>query len=214
MLRLLHALEPLKHPPRTGWVDREIETPESVAAHCWRLAIASWLVADHEHLDASRALRIALVHDVAETITGDHTPFDAVAVTAAERRALSIAPPEPDPRAAEERREAKTTEERAAMERLLADVGANLARPIMETWEEYAAGATPEARLVHQLDKVEAYLQGREYALDGRLADASTLNSFRRDVTLAVREPIPAAILRALERWSEEDGPPAVSTPE
>jgi putative hydrolase of HD superfamily len=212
-LQLLHAMEPLKHLSRTGWVDREIAAPESVAAHSWRLALASWLAAEQMCLDSSKALRIALVHDIAEAITGDHTPFDDVAATAAERRALAIDPPEPDAAILAERREVKEREERAAIERLLANTSDELARAVREVWEEYVADATPEAQLVHQLDKLEAYLQGREYVLDGRLADASTLNSFRLDLSKAALEPLPASLLGALERGLDSD-PPAAPTRE
>ena len=100
------------------------------------------------------------------------------------------------------------------MEVLLAGTDAEISRTVLAVWEEYAASTTPEARLVHQLDKLEAYLQGREYALDGRLADASTLNSFRRDVTRAVGEALPAAILTALEGWSTADPSGDASTQE
>ena len=86
------------------------------------------------------------------------------------------------------------------MEQLLAGTSDKLAKPIREVWEEYVANISPEAKLVHQLDKLEAYLQGKEYVLDGRLADASTLNSFRLDVTHATLEPLPAALLSAIER--------------
>jgi len=54
LLHLLHGIEPLKHLPRSGWVDWEIAEPESVAAHSWRLAVMSWLVAEQMNLDASR----------------------------------------------------------------------------------------------------------------------------------------------------------------
>ncbi|MGH2411983.1 MAG: HD domain-containing protein, partial [Chloroflexota bacterium] len=69
-------------------------------------------------------------------------------------------------------------------------------------WEEYAAELTPEARLVHQLDKVEAYLQGWEYAADGRLKEPETLRSFQVDGDRLVTEPAARALLKAIEEWA------------
>ncbi|MGH2411415.1 MAG: HD domain-containing protein, partial [Chloroflexota bacterium] len=77
-LGLLRAIEPLKHLPRTGWLDREVASPESVAAHSWRLAVLAWIVASEVGLDANRAMAIALMHDLPEAVTGDHTPFDSL----------------------------------------------------------------------------------------------------------------------------------------
>lgn len=41
-LPFLHEIEKLKHLPRTGWL-RTIESPESVAAHSFRVAILALL---------------------------------------------------------------------------------------------------------------------------------------------------------------------------
>ena len=41
-LPFLHQVEVLKHLPRTGWL-RMIKTPESVAAHMYRMAIMAML---------------------------------------------------------------------------------------------------------------------------------------------------------------------------
>jgi len=52
---------------------------ESVADHCWRLALMVAIFSDELALkiDVAKALKIALVHDIAESITGD---IDAVLV--------------------------------------------------------------------------------------------------------------------------------------
>ncbi len=93
LIALLHAIEPLKHLPRSGWVDREVSSPESVAAHSWRLALFSWCVAAEEGLDADHAMRLALVHDIPEALTGDRTPFDYLD-DVSERRRLAANPAE------------------------------------------------------------------------------------------------------------------------
>ena len=49
---------------------------ESVAEHSWRLAVMAMLAAgEEEGLDRDRVIRLALVHDLGEAITGDIPAF-------------------------------------------------------------------------------------------------------------------------------------------
>jgi 5'-deoxynucleotidase len=204
MVALLRTIEPLKHLPRTGWVDREVATPESVAAHSWRLALLSWCVAAEDGLDADRAMRLALVHDMPEALTGDRTPFDYLE-DVNERRRLAANPAERSEVRENVVRSAKTESERAALVRMLAQAPTGVAKELFRLWEEYASESSPEARLVHQLDKLEAYLQGLEYAEDGRLAQPSTLRSFRADSDRLTTAPTARALFTAIERWARAD---------
>ncbi len=208
LIALLHAIEPLKHLPRTGWVDREVSAPESVAAHSWRLALLSWLVAAEDGLDADRAMRLALVHDMPEALTGDRTPFDYLE-DVAERRRLAANPAERSMTKEDDERSAKNAAERAALTRIVAHAPADVAKQLSALWEEYAAESSPEARLVHQLDKLEAYLQGREYAEDGRLAQPETLRSFRADSSRVATASAARTLFAAIEHWARPDTPEA-----
>ena len=61
--------------PRTGWVQRGIENPESVAAHiygCWLLGV--FLLPEAypaDGYDKQRILNMLLLHDLPEAVTGD-----------------------------------------------------------------------------------------------------------------------------------------------
>jgi len=189
---LLRAMEPLKHLPRTGWVDRGVGDPESVAAHSWRLAMLAFVVASDLGLNAAHAMALALIHDLPEAITGDHTPFGSLATEQSDPR---------DWRRPAARAE-KTMAERAALARIVAAGGAHVAAEIVGIWEDYVAEQSPEARLIHQLDKLEAYLQGWEYAADGRLARPDTLRSFQIDCDQLVTEPAARFLLEAIEEWA------------
>src|SRR6056297_1841506 len=66
----------LKDEGRTGWQLRGVDAPESVAAHSWGvaylvLALGDRFRGDLPDIDLDRALRLAVVHDVAEAETGD-----------------------------------------------------------------------------------------------------------------------------------------------
>ncbi|MEX2314675.1 MAG: HD domain-containing protein, partial [Thermomicrobiales bacterium] len=69
----------LKRLRRTGWLDRGVAGPESVADHSWGVALLAWLLArDQPGLDRERVLLLGLVHDLPEAVAGDPTPFDDV----------------------------------------------------------------------------------------------------------------------------------------
>ncbi|KAJ8322163.1 hypothetical protein KUTeg_000634 [Tegillarca granosa] len=68
----------LKHVKRTGWVLKKVSDPESVADHMYRMAVLAFLVDPKTGLDRDKCIKLALVHDMAESIVGDLTPSDEV----------------------------------------------------------------------------------------------------------------------------------------
>lgn len=77
MLAVLIELQRLKRLERTGWTLRgQPNGTESVAAHSFGVSVTSMLLADEMKargvsLDSERVLRMALLHDWAETRVGD-----------------------------------------------------------------------------------------------------------------------------------------------
>ena len=170
LARFLHRIGRLKATPRTGWLDRGVplEKAESVADHSFRVALLAWLAArtvpgTETALDADRVLKLALLHDLAEALTGDLTPYDLAAVTGAPDEAARHAFLERRHVRDPARAAAKRAAEAAAMADLLADLPSRLADELDKLWTELQAGETAEARFVKQADKLETYLQSREY---------------------------------------------------
>ena len=139
LLNILHQAEKLK------CVTRHCDTPtgrrESVAEHSWRVALMAMLMADEfPELDIDRVIRMCLVHDIGEAITGDIPTFVKTnsdrAVEGHEVEALIGALPEPWPR----------------------QLGALFAE--MEALE------TPEAKLYKALDRMEAIQSHNESAVE------------------------------------------------
>jgi putative hydrolase of HD superfamily len=201
MATTLSAIGNLKRTPRTGWLDRGVPPAdtESVADHAFRVALLAWVVAmtpgsaEAGTVDPARVLLVALAHDLPEALAGDPTPYaqsdipddsDPVA-----RRAFLDRRQERDPA----RTAAKRDAEARAMAALVARLPAPVAEGLREAWREYEDQVTPEARLVRQADRLETYLQSREY-----LADDPALPM--RSFALQVEDPatLPDARMRAL----------------
>ncbi len=139
----------LKDEVRTGWRLRGITDPESVADHSWGTAYLVLLHADEAGVDRGKALEIALVHDIAEAITGD-VPTRVAGMD--------------DPR----RKKEKYAREREAVARLLGDYPHAQATRVRQLWQEYEENRTPEAKFVRDMNLVDMCLQACRYELDRR----------------------------------------------
>ena len=158
----------LKRLPRTGWVQRGVPDPESVAAHSFGVAALAAVTASAVGADPARAVLVAVIHDVAEALTGDLTPADGVPGDTKRRR-----------------------EEQAAR-RILAGVDPN--GTLMAAWLDYAERRTPEGRLVKDLDKIDMALQADAYAREGTPAAGTLRRSAERTIqTAEVRALLPPA---------------------
>lgn len=146
----------LKRMPRTGWVQRGVPDPESVAAHSFGVAALAAVTASAAGADPARAVLVAVIHDVAEALTGDLTPADGVTAATKRRR-----------------------EEQAAR-RILAEVDPD--GTLMSAWLDYAEQRTPEGRLVKDLDKVDMALQAHAYACEGTAAAGELRGSAERAI--------------------------------
>ena len=142
MLKALVELQRLKRLDRTGWILRgQPNGTESVAAHSFGVSVAAMLLADElvargTPVDAERMLRMALLHDWAETRVGD-LPKTATGYFGAEVRKSA---------------------EMAAFADIVGEVGAS------EAWyrdlhREYEQRVSLEARLVKAADVIDLLVQ-------------------------------------------------------
>lgn len=70
---------------RTGWLKAGVPRVESVADHSYRAALLA-LVLPESGVDRVRCMKMALVHDLAESIVGDITPSCGVSTDEKHRR--------------------------------------------------------------------------------------------------------------------------------
>ena len=142
---LMRSAGKLKELKRTGWVESCVPDPESVADHSYRVALLAMAISDHEGLDSLKTVRMALLHDLAESTVGDLTP---------------------------RQKQGNHGElESEAMRGILSTLPEKISKLYLESWEEYQSNETPEARLVHNADKIEMLIQAKEYESKGSKLD-------------------------------------------
>ena len=74
LIDFLRVMERLKDAPRHCWTTGGRR--ESVAEHSWRVALMAMLVADEfPGVDIDRVVRMCLIHDLGEAVTGDIPAF-------------------------------------------------------------------------------------------------------------------------------------------
>ncbi len=163
--RFLGIVGRLKTTPRQGWLDRGIasKSVESVADHTFRVAMLAW-VASYAvpTLDRNRVLILAMLHDLAEAVTGDLTPYAPEQVDVAgrgERTAFLNQRHLPAP----DRTAVKRAAENAAISEMISGLPEAIKTEIAALWQELDEKSTPEARFVKQADELETYLQSLEY---------------------------------------------------
>eukprot|EP00878_Enallax_costatus_P025791 GHUV01027621.1.p1 GENE.GHUV01027621.1~~GHUV01027621.1.p1 ORF type:complete len:218 (+),score=65.16 GHUV01027621.1:164-817(+) len=136
----LMLLQKLKTTKRTGWVRCNVQQPESIADHMYRMGLMSLLASDC-NVDGQRCIRMALVHDIAEAIVGDITPH--CNVSDADKFKL----------------EADAVQE---IKKMLGP-STYAATEVEILWHEYEQQSTPESHLVKDFDKLEMIIQAHEY---------------------------------------------------
>ena len=140
MLKFLTIVGRLKRTDRSGWVKRNIVKPESVSDHMYRMAIMAMVLGDtFSDIKRDHCIKMCLVHDMAESIVGDITPYDGVS------------------------KEEKHQREVKAISDLCAMVDEKVGSEIKDLFLEYENQETVESKFVKDLDKFEMILQAYHY---------------------------------------------------
>lgn len=159
----------LKTLQRTGWTRYDINNPESVADHSYRVAMLAMFLANELKLDQNRVVKMALIHDLGEAVIGDIPSNNPDGTT----NPASLS---------------KFELEHKALLEILGTIG-------REEWiayfEEFAAGKTAEARLVTGIDKLEMALQALEYEQTHNIR----LDEFFVDARAKISDPMLSSLL-------------------
>ena len=139
LLDFMNLAEKLKCTLRHSWTSDGRQ--ERVAQHTFRLCMFAWLVRDEiEGVDMDRVMQLCLFHDIGEAVTGDIPAFE------------------------------KTEEDRRRERDVLQEIPSRLPKKQKSELEsilnELEENKTPEAKLLHALDKMEALIQHNEASTD------------------------------------------------
>lgn len=149
LIEFLGKIEKLKCNTRHSWTSSGRQ--ESVAEHSWRLAVMAMLAeGEYPELDMNRVIRMCLIHDLGEAVTGDIPAFYKT--------------------------EADEVREAEALEELIGGLPEDTAAEFRALLAEMAARETPEARLFKALDNMECLISHNEADLSTWLPREHTLN--------------------------------------
>tara|TARA_Y100001949_G_scaffold144036_1_gene126824 strand:+ start:339 stop:866 length:528 start_codon:yes stop_codon:yes gene_type:complete len=133
----------LKNIPRQGWKNKlNIENVESVADHSYSTAIMSMVLSDLQGLDTEKIIKMALLHDLAESIVGDITPDEVIS-------------------------KKKIGMEDTAMKQILESIPNNVSQRYTTLWNDYQKNSSKEANLLHEIDRLEMAFQAKFYLNKG-----------------------------------------------
>ncbi|MEJ6708601.1 MAG: HD domain-containing protein [Amylibacter sp.] len=128
----LERAEALKDTFRSGFTAGG--RPEDTASHTWRLCL--WVLVFEDQLaslDMAKLLKMAVLHDLGEAVSGDIPATEQVGD--------------------------KSGEERADFVALLGGLDAGLSAKFLALLDEYDGATSDEAKVIKGLDKVETILQ-------------------------------------------------------
>ena len=149
LIEFLGVVEKLKCNTRHSWTSSGRR--ESVAEHSWRLSLFAMLCADeYPDLDMNKVIRMCIIHDLGEAITGDVPSF--------------------------EKTEQNEMTEKEAWDTLLTRLPEPYKSEFSALYAEMEARETPEARLYKALDNMEAIISHNEASLDTWVPLEYTLN--------------------------------------
>ncbi len=134
-IEFLNKIEKLKCNTRHSWTSSGRR--ESVAEHSWRLAVMAMLCADeYPELDMNKVIKMCLIHDFGEAVTGDIPTFNKTA-------------------------EHEKTED-SAVKTMLSSLPSPMREEFSELFDEMNTLETPEAKLFKSLDNLEALVSHNE----------------------------------------------------
>lgn len=152
--------------PRTGWVLRGVENPETIAEHTFGLSLLSWLLAKRSNLNQRRAIKIALFHDLCEVYAGDITPqlyYPYLPRNKKERKEMLMKWTRLSRKEKQEKGKIKFKKERAGLLKLTEFLDPELKNKIFSLWLEYEKGISKEGKFVNQLNRIETLLQSIKF---------------------------------------------------
>ena len=133
----------LKNIKRSGWKHKlNLDHVESVADHTYAMTVLGMVISDLHGLNTEKIMRMSLLHDLAESITGDIIPDQIT-------------------------KDEKYMKENNAIRTILGKLPNKLTKMYSKIWEELQKKESDEAKFVHELDRLEMLIQAKSYQKSG-----------------------------------------------
>ena len=143
LVSFFHVVCNLKKVRRSGWIRKaNISSPESVADHSYSMCVMCMVLSEILNLDTEHVMKMANLHDLAESMVGDYTP-DIIS------------------------HDEKINQEDKVMREIIFKLPDNLHKKYLGIWNEYIENKTVNSKFVHNIDKLEMAMQAKSYELDG-----------------------------------------------
>jgi len=138
LIEFFEYISKLKLTVRTGWKMLNIKEGETIGSHSFGTMFIAWLLAKKKKLDVEKTIKMALVHDLIEGITGDIAYVD-------------------------EKHKIKHKLEKKAIPELRKIIPEELRDEIFDLIDELNAEKTEESKTVKEADRLDTFLQAKFY---------------------------------------------------
>ncbi len=147
LIEFLEYISKLKLTVRTGWKMLEVKKGETIGSHSFGVTFLAWLLAKKKKIDVDKTIKMALIHDIIEGITGD------IAFV-------------------EEKYKIKEDLEKKALPKLMKIIPNELRNDIRDLIQELIEEKTEEAKTVKEADRLDTTIQAHIYDKinDGKLS--------------------------------------------
>jgi len=132
----------MKKIPRTGWLLHGITNVESIAEHSYSVTTIAYFLAEDLGCNSSRLIKMAIIHDLAEILTGD--------IVSEHGGEMDI-----------EKRKSKIIIEGNKIKELASLISNG--KELQKLWTEYEDQSSKEAKMLKQIDKFEMVMQALQY---------------------------------------------------
>ena len=129
------------------------------------------IYSDLHELNTEKIIKMVLLHDLSESIIGDLTP-DEIS------------------------KKSKHEKENLAMKQILNELPNNISESYYKIWDEYQSISSEEAKLVHEIDKLEMVFQAKYYYDKGHSKEK--LRSFFQTANIEIKSKYLREILSKL----------------
>lgn len=158
---------------RSGWVEKKIKNPESLAEHCFSITILVIILAKYFGVSEEKLIRMALVHNFSALLTEDMVV-------------------ERDGKILERLKKKKEKIEKEAIKAIFWDYDMNYS----SLYREMAQKKSRESIVFWQIDKLATAIQAYEYEKDQK----KDLLEFFKTAQLYIKEPLLKKVFEDLKR--------------